>query len=163
MMGAGKTSVGRCLQGRTALPCWDTDALVVERAGKAIPKIFAQEGEAHFRELEGAVLRELPSDREAIITTGGGIVLRRENVQLLKQRGLVVWLDAEESVLLERASRRGNRPLLQTGDPAKTIAELLRVRRPLYESAADLRIDTTRLSHDQVCDLILEAVEKRTA
>ena len=79
-----------------------------------------------------------------IVVTGGGIVLREENVDLLKQMGTVVWLEAKEETLFERASRRGNRPLLQTENPRASLAEMLRNRTPLYAKAADLRVDTTR-------------------
>ena len=98
-----------------------------------------------------------------IIVTGGGIILRNENVDLLKRLGMVVWLEAKEETLFERASRRGNRPLLQTENPRASLSEMLQKRTPLYEKAADLRIETTKLTHDEVADIILADVEKRNA
>jgi shikimate kinase len=95
--------------------------------------------------------------------TGGGIVLREDNVTRLKELGMIVWLEAEEAVLFERASRRGNRPLLQTADPRATLSELLRTRMPLYEKAADFRVDTTRLTPNDVCDIILGEIAARVA
>jgi shikimate kinase len=109
------------------------------------------------------VLRELSPNESAVIVTGGGIVLREHNVTRLKELGLVVWLEADEAVLFERASRRGNRPLLQTADPRATVSELLRTRTPFYEKAADFRVETTRLTHDDVCDIILAEIEARMA
>ena len=162
-MGAGKSSVGRCLQRRTGLARLDTDELVAARFGISIPEIFAQHGEERFRGAETEVLQELSPSKPAIIVTGGGIVLRDENVDLLKQLGTVVWLEAKEETLLERASRRGNRPLLQTEDPRARLSELLRTRAPLYEKAADVRVDTTSLTHDEVADVILNNIESRTA
>jgi shikimate kinase len=163
MMGAGKSSVGRALERQTGLPRFDLDEMIVAKAGMSIPEIFASKGEDWFRELESQVLGELANDHSAIIVTGGGIVLRTANVERLKEFGRIIWLEAETDTLLERASRRGQRPLLQTEDPARTIAELLAKRTPLYENAADLRIDTTRLSHDEVAALILDDFEWQDA
>src|SRR6266850_3822447 len=163
MMGAGKSSVGRCLQRRTGLARFDTDELVAAKFGLPIPEIFAKHGEESFRDAETKALRNLPNENTAIIVTGGGIVLRGENVDLLKQLGMVVWLEAKEDTLFERASRRGNRPLLQTENPRASLGEMLQERTPLYEKAADLRIETTKLTHDEVADIILAEVEKRNA
>jgi shikimate kinase len=163
MMGAGKSSVGRCLQRRTGLARFDTDELVAAKFALSIPEIFARHGEENFRDAETNALRDLPNENAAIIVTGGGIVLRSENVDLLKQLGMVVWLEAKEETLFERASRRGNRPLLQTENPRASLSAMLHKRTPLYEKAADLRIETTKLTHDEVADIILTEVEKRNA
>jgi shikimate kinase len=163
MMGAGKSSVGRCLQRRTGLARFDTDELVAAKFALSIPEIFAKHGEENFRDAETKALRDLPKEIFSIIVTGGGIVLRNENVDLLKQLGTVVWLEAKEETLFERASRRGNRPLLQTENPRASLAQMLQERTPLYEKAADLRIETTKLTHDEVADIILAEVEKRNA
>jgi shikimate kinase len=163
MMGAGKSSVGRCLERRTGLARFDTDELVTAKFALSIPEIFTQHGEEEFRDAETKALRDLPNENAAIVVTGGGIVLRNENVDLLKRLGTVVWLEAKEETLFERASRRGNRPLLQTDDPRARLAEMLQKRTPLYEKAADVRIETTKLTHDEVADIILAEVEKRNA
>src|SRR6266849_5942458 len=113
-MGAGKSSVGRCLERRTGLTRLDTDEAVSAKLGLSIPEIFSRHGEERFREAETEALRQLSQDRQSIIVTGGGIVLRQENVDLLKRLGTIVWLEADEKKLLERSSRRGDRPLLQT-------------------------------------------------
>ena len=163
MMGAGKSSVGRCLQRRTGLDRFDTDELVAAKFALSIPEIFARHGEENFRDAETKALRELPNENAMIIVTGGGIILRNENVDLLKRLGMVVWLEAKEETLFERASRRGNRPLLQTENPRTSLAEMLQKRTPLYEKAADVRVETTKLTHDEVADIILAEVEKRNA
>ena len=160
-MGAGKSSVGRCLQRRTGLARFDTDELVAAKFGLSIPEIFAKHGEENFRKAETEALRDLPNETAGILVTGGGIVLRNENVDLLKHLGTVVWLEAMEETLFDRASRRGNRPLLQTDNPRASFAEMLEKRTPLYEKAADLRIETTKLTHDEVAGKILAEVEKR--
>jgi shikimate kinase len=163
MMGAGKSSVGRCLQRRTGLACFDTDEIISKELGLSIPEIFSRYGEEAFRQAETETLREFGSHGEAIIVTGGGIVLRKENSELLKRLGMVVWLEAAEETLLERASRRGNRPLLQTENPGATLSEMLQVRAPLYAIVADIRVNTTALRHDEVADVILAQIEERMA
>ena len=159
-MGAGKSSVGRCLQRRTGLARIDTDEMVAAEFGMTISEIFEQHGENAFRDAETNTLRRLAPSRPAIVVTGGGIVLRQENVALLKQLGTIVWLTADESVLFERASRRDTRPLLQKNNPRDVFGDLFRKREPLYAGAADLKIDTSSRSHDQVADAILEKIEQ---
>ena len=160
MMGAGKSSVGRCLQRRTGLARFDTDEIVSSKFGLSISEIFSTHGERRFREVETQVLVELAAGETTIIVTGGGIVLREENADLLKQLGTIVWLEADEETLFERASRRGNRPLLQTEYPRRTFSEMLRARAPLYAKVADIRVDTSALTHDEVADVILSKVEE---
>jgi shikimate kinase len=159
MMGAGKSSVGRLLQRRTGLALFDTDELVAAEFGLSIAEIFAQHGEEHFRDGETEVLRKLFLPEPIIVVTGGGIILREENVDLLKRLGTVVWLIADEATLFERAARRGERPLLKTENPRSTFAVLLRKREPLYAATADLKIDTSALTHDEIADEILHKME----
>jgi shikimate kinase len=163
MMGAGKSSVGRCLEWRTGLQRFDTDEIISARLAKSIPDIFAEFGEEQFRRAETEALGSLSPAQPAIIITGGGIVLRDENVPHLKRLGLVVWLDAEENVLFERVSRRGNRPLLRTEDPRATLAKIRTERERRYAEASDVRIDTTKCSHEEVADMILAEIDRRTA
>jgi len=160
MMGAGKSSIGRLLARRTGLACFDTDELVAAEFGLSVPEIFARHGEERFREGETEVLRKLFLPQSVIIVTGGGIVLRQENVDLLKRRGTIVWLTADEATLFERASRRRERPLLKTADPRATFFDLLRRREPLYAAAADLKIDTSMRTHDEIADAILDRLEE---
>lgn len=155
-MGCGKSSVGRRLAGKCGHRFVDTDDLVTARAGRTITQIFQAEGEAHFRDLETAELRELEHAAGLVLATGGGLVLRAENRERLQRLGAVFWLDAEPDALFERVSRNRKRPLLQTGDPRRTFDALLAERRPIYESVARRRVDSTGLSHDDVARLILE-------
>ena len=155
-MGAGKSAVGRELARRTGLPRYDTDEMIRHRFGLSIPEIFARRGETAFRDAETEMLRRL--HETAIIVTGGGIVLRRENVQLIRTFGRTVLLDADEATLWRRASMRSTRPLLQTADPRKRFGALLRERTPLYQAAADRRIDTSHMSIDQIADEILSLI-----
>jgi shikimate kinase len=158
-MGAGKSSVGRCLQNRTGLARFDVDETISTSFQLSIPQIFSTYGEERFREAETETLRELSPNPSSIIVTGGGIVLRGQNIDLLKRLGTVVWLDAREEILFERATRKGDRPLLQTDKPRTKFSKLLRIRAPLYANAAEIRIDTSELTHEEVVDAILSKID----
>jgi shikimate kinase len=155
MMGAGKSSIGRCLQRKTGLALLDTDAIVASKFGMSIPEIFATHSEAKFRDAETEALRRIRTEEQKIIITGGGIVLRKENVEILRRQGAIVWLEADEGTLLARASRKRDRPLLQTKNPKKTFSQILRNRRSLYANIADIRIDTSELTDEEVAVAIL--------
>ena len=159
-MGAGKSSVGRCLQQRTGLGRLDTDEMVAAQFGIPIAQIFEKHGEERFRIAETDVLRKLAPERPAIVVTGGGIVGNTENLDLLKQLGTVVWVTADEATLFERASRRNDRPLLQQKNPRAVFSKLFRERESLYAAAADLRVDTSALTHDEVAETILNRLEE---
>lgn len=158
-MGAGKSSAGRALAARTSLPLYDTDRMVAARFGLGIPEIFARHGEEAFRAAESEALAQVPA-QAAIVVTGGGMALRADNVIMMRQLGTTVHLVADEATLFERLSRRTTRPLLQTENPRATIAELLRVREPLYREMADVTVDTSALTHDAVVETILARIQK---
>ena len=155
MMGAGKSSVGRCLHRRTGLALHDIDEVVASKFGMSIPVIFAEHGEKKFREAETEALRRVRTAEQTIIITGGGIVLRKENVEILRSQAAIVWLDADEETLFARASGKRNRPLLQTKNPRRSFSEILGSRRPLYANIADIRIDTSALTDEEVAVAIL--------
>ena len=155
MMGAGKSSVGTSLQRHTAFALFDTDDIVASKFRLSIPEIFSKHGEKKFRGAETQALRQLSETKRAIIVTGGGIVLRHENLQILKRLGLTVWLDGNEEALFERASRSGNRPLLQVKSPRRSFARMLQARQPLYRGVADVRVDTSMLTDEEVALAIL--------
>ena len=157
-MGAGKSAVGRELSRRIGWPRHDTDEMIREQFGISIPDIFACHGEPTFRDAETTLLKTLRRGIAGIVVTGGGIILRPENVQLLRGMGRIIWLDADEEVLWRRVSKHSTRPLLQTPDPRARFAELLRQRLPLYQSAADYRINTTTSNIAQVTDEIIAMI-----
>jgi shikimate kinase len=158
-MGAGKSSVGRTLARLTGLVRFDTDEMIGARFRLTVAEIFEKHGEEEFREAETEALRTLTGKQEAIVVTGGGIVLRQENRRLLRELGTVVHLSAEEDTLFARISRRATRPLLRTENPRTTVTELLRSRLAFYREVADVEVDTTLLSHDEVAQRILKSVE----
>ncbi len=159
-MGTGKSSVGRRLAQSRGWPRRDVDAMIAAGLEMRITEIFDRLGQDRFRAEESAILMGLDPSKKAIIVTGGGAILRPENAARLHELGTVVCLTAEMSTLLERLGRRTDRPLLQTADPAATVAELLRTRAPLYEAEADFTIDTTGLSHDEVAAKIEESIAR---
>jgi shikimate kinase len=121
----------------------------------SIPEIFAEHGEEKFREVETEALRRVRTEEQTIIITGGGIVLRKENVEILSGQAVIVWLDGDEETLFARASREQNRPLLQTENPRKTFSQILAARRPLYANIANIRVDTSVLTDEEVAVAIL--------
>lgn len=158
-MGSGKSSVGRLLAARTGLPLYDTDCLLAESFGLRVAEIFAQRGEEAFRAAETDALAQLPLER-AIIVTGGGAILRPENRSTIQRLGVVAHLAADEETLFQRISQRPTRPLLQTDNPRATLAKLLRAREPLYHELADVTVDTSPMTHEEVATAVLEAAEK---
>jgi shikimate kinase len=160
MMGAGKSSVGRCLRRRMGLTLLDIDEVVASNFGMSIPVIFAEHGEKTFRDAETEALRRVRTEEQTIIITGGGIVLRKENVEILKSQAAIVWLDGDEETLFARASRKQNRPLLQTKKPRKTFSQILAARRPLYANIANIRVDTSVLTDEEVAVAILAKLRR---
>ena len=158
MMGTGKSVVGKALEQKTGLPRFDTDEITSSKLKMPIKEIFSTHGEEHFRNLETETLRSMSLEEPAIIVTGGGIVLRAENMDLLRQLGTVVWLDADEATLRTRIRGLSDRPLLQTANPRAALSELLAAREPLYRRAADLRVDVSQRNPQQIAELILENI-----
>ncbi len=159
-MGAGKSSVGRTLARITGRRRFDTDEMIASRFGLTISQIFEKRGEERFRDAESEALEELSGEANAIIVTGGGIVVRQTNTARLRELGSVIFLTADEETLFRRISRRPTRPLLRTTDPRATLKELLQSRLPLYRAAADVEVDTSGLTHDEVARSILKRIEE---
>lgn len=141
-MGAGKSTVGRCLAGLLGKRFQDADQEIEARTGASITLIFEIEGEAGFRRRETAVLEELTRGDNLVLATGGGAVLSEENRQRLRSRGIVIYLRAPLETLLARTQRDRSRPLLQTADRRQALEAILAVRDPLYRETAHLIVDT---------------------
>ncbi|CAN5425235.1 shikimate kinase [soil metagenome] len=153
-MGTGKSSIGRLLAAERGWARFDTDEMVATALGLPISEIFAQLGEARFREEESTVLQSLAPEPPSIIVTGGGAVLRPANVARMRALGTVVCLAADEATLLRRLARRSNRPLLQNRNLTEAVPALLREREPHYLEAADFTIETSSLTYEQVAQSI---------
>ena len=154
-MGTGKTSVGRLIASKLGHDFIDTDQLVVQKSGMEITDIFRERGEAYFRDEESDALKSLQGRSKLVVATGGGIIVRPENVAFLKQLGFVAWLTATRDVIYSRVSLNDKRPLLQTDDPRRTIDDLLDSRKPLYSEAAQFTIDSSILPHPRIADMII--------
>lgn len=159
MMGAGKTSVGVRIAEMTGRRWYDTDQMIVDRYGN-ISDIFEYYGEEYFRRLESGIVKELAQKDHLIISTGGGLVLKRENNELLQANGKIVFLRASLETLAERLRVNDDRPLLQVkaGVLADKLAELLRVRTPVYEHVADFIVDVDGKSVDENAATVIEVV-----
>ncbi len=158
MMGVGKTSVGIRIAELTRRRWFDTDIVISDRHGK-ISDIFEYYGEAHFRSLETEVVKELSALDGLVISTGGGLVLKPENSELLKQNGKIVFMRANFETLLKRVRADETRPLLKdTGKTAERLKELLDRRTPVYEFVADMIVDTDGKSVDEIAREIVGRV-----
>ncbi|UKO99235.1 shikimate kinase [Nostoc sp. UHCC 0870] len=157
MMGAGKTTVGQLLAKQLGYGFVDTDSVIAQAAKKSINQLFAEAGEAEFRQLESDVLAQVCAYTKLTIATGGGIVLRRENWGYL-HHGLIVWLDVPVELLYTRLAEDITRPLLQDADPQDKLRSLLEQRTPLY-AQADLRIPVLDgETPEQIADKIMAAI-----
>ena len=151
--GSGKTSIGKSLANKLWMQFVDTDAVIVEQAGKTIREIFEAEGEAGFRQRETAAIRVAAARDNYVIAVGGGAVLAAENVQVMKANGKVVWLRAPAETLYQRiqadAETNATRPNLTAAGGVDEVKQMLDVRTPLYEAAADVTLDVTYLPVDE--------------
>ena len=142
LMGSGKTSVGKVLARLLGKDFFDSDHEIERVTGVRIPVIFEIEGEAGFRAREHKMIAEVMARENILLATGGGAVLAKENRELLRARGMVIYLRAPVKSLLKRTLRDRNRPLLQVPDPAAKLTELYEQRDPLYRETAHLIVDT---------------------
>lgn len=157
LMGAGKTTVGRRLAQRLALPFVDADAEIEAAAGMTIADIFARFGEPHFRDGERRVIARLIDGSPKVIATGGGAFVQDETRALILDQALAIWLDAEPRILADRVRRRDTRPLLRDRDPLEVLTELAAVRNPFY-AQAPIRVRSIAAPHDATVHAILEAL-----
>lgn len=142
-MGSGKTTFGKACAKKLGMDFLDADEYIVKQAGKSIPQIFAEDGEEAFRKLETQVLNHFRDTLyNTVLATGGGMPLREENARLLKEIGRVGYLTASSKEIYDRVKGDTNRPLLQGENPFGKICDLMKYRKPLYEQAADVVIDT---------------------
>lgn len=158
-MGTGKSSVGRMVAAQLHFDYVDTDQLIESRTGKRISDIFAQSGEAGFREIEQRVVEDLGHMRRTVMATGGGLGARPENLESLKQHALVVCLWATPDVIWQRVRTQTHRPLLQCPDPMDKITQLLAVRGPVYRQA-DILISTGMRSIKEVAFQVRHSFEE---
>jgi len=158
MMGVGKSTIGRRLAARLHLPFLDADHEIEARhGGMTIPEIFAEHGEPYFRDGEARVIATLLDSGPCVLATGGGAFMREETRNRVRAHAVSVWLQADGDVILKRVKRRADRPLLQTADPAATIARLIEERSPFYQ-LADLTIASRDVPHEKIVDECIDVL-----
>jgi shikimate kinase len=157
LMGAGKTAVGKRLAQRLELAFTDADSEIELAAGATISEIFAEHGEAYFRQGERRVIARLLKDGPQVLATGGGAYMNAETRASIKAHGISVWLRAELRVLMKRVNRRDNRPLLAAGDPETVMRALMAERHPIY-AEADLVVDSSDVPHDVIVGAVIDAL-----
>lgn len=159
-MGTGKSRVGKELAKRLKMGYLDTDELIEQREGSTIAHIFEKKGEPYFRKVETAMVKEVSRLDRYVISTGGGVVLKEENIKALKKNSFIICLTANPEVILKRTQGTHNRPLLNEPDPGGRIEELLRIRRAHYQKA-DVSVDTSDISIEEVVRRIEEILRKK--
>jgi len=159
-MGTGKTEVGKELSRLLDMKLIDVDTEIEKSRKLTINDIFKKFGEPRFREIETEMIKNLSEKKNIIISTGGGAVLKQENMNALRKNGVIVCLTASPETILKRTSRNNDRPLLQVENPLKKIKELLNFRKPFYEKA-DIIINTNDKTPLQIAEEIIDEIGNR--
>jgi shikimate kinase len=160
LMGAGKTTVGRRLAAALNVRFVDADEAIVEAAGRSVEDIFAEQGEIEFRRGERRVIARLLDEPPHVLATGGGAFIDPTTRALMRERAITVWLRAPLDVLMQRVSRRDNRPLLKEEDPRAVMQRLMDLRYPIY-AEADLTVDSGSGPHNAAAAAVLTAIRER--
>lgn len=157
LMGAGKTSVGRRLAEKLGIPFVDADQEIEAAAGQPIRDIFAERGEAYFREGERRVIQRLLGNGAQVLATGGGAYMNDETRARIRAAGVSVWLKAPLPLLMKRVAKRHDRPLLQTEDPEAVMRDLMDKRYPIY-AEADVTVESRDVQHGQMVNDVIRAL-----
>ncbi|MEO1189499.1 MAG: shikimate kinase [Pseudomonadota bacterium] len=161
LMGAGKSTVGRRLAERLGRRFYDSDNEIEKAAGLSVADIFSLHGEEEFRRGEFQVLKRLLDEKPHILATGGGAYLNPETRQMMREKAVTVWLNADLETLWKRVSRRNHRPLLRRPDAKEVLSNLFDERRPIYE-LADLTVHSVDGPHSKTVTAIIKALESWT-
>jgi shikimate kinase len=153
-MGSGKTTVGRLAASELNFRFMDMDRRIEQTTGMSISEIIRQQGEETFRDLESKEVAELADQMDLVIATGGGVVLRRANVEILERHGILIYLHVDADTVWNRTHHRTHRPLLRGEDPAGRIRTLLEQRHPLYDAIPNQINTIGRSCHDVCMDVV---------
>ena len=159
-MGCGKSTVASKLNQMYGMHVVEMDEEISNRQKMSISDIFEQYGEGYFRDLESALLREITTDSDQVVSCGGGVVLRENNVTEMKKSGHIVLLTAKPESVLKRVARNDDRPILKGRKTVKDIEALMEARREKYEAAADIVVATDDKSIEEICKEILEKIKE---
>lgn len=155
-MGAGKSTVSDFLSTMFAMKVVEMDQVIAEREQMSISDIFATYGEEYFRNLETQLLIEMQDQSDAVVSCGGGVAMREENVKEMKKNGKVVLLTASPEVILERVKDSDERPILNGNKNVEFIQDLISKRKEKYQAAADITINTDHKSVMEICEELIE-------
>ena len=158
-MGAGKSTVADYMKKAYSMDVVEMDQIIAERQGMSISEIFEKYGEEFFRDLETALLVEMQSRKNVVISCGGGVPMRERNIKEMKKNGRVVLLTAKPETILERVKDDHNRPLLEGKKNVEYIAELMEKRRDKYQAAADLIVETDCRTAEEICGEIIRKLQ----
>ena len=159
-MGVGKTSTSKLLSKKLSVREVDTDAMIVEKEGRSITDIFAQDGETYFRQVETSMLDELAGKKPCIVSCGGGMAMREENVKKMKAGGTIVFLTATPETIYDHVKGNTSRPLLNGNMNVPYIKQLMEAREPKYRAAADIPVETDGCTPTEVADKIITALSE---
>lgn len=162
LMGCGKSSVGKRLGLKLGLPFVDADEEIEKAAAKTISEIFADHGEAHFRDGERRVIARLLGSGPQVLATGGGAFMNAETRANITRSGISVWLKADLAILMKRVMRRDSRPLLKSSDPEAVMRKLMEARYPVYEQA-DIIVESRDVPHDAIVAEVVQKVREHLA
>lgn len=162
LMGCGKSSIGKRLAGRLGLPFIDADEEIERVAQKSISEIFADHGEAFFRDRESKVITRLLANGPQVLATGGGAFITAETRSKIGEAGISIWLRAELPILMRRVAKRDTRPLLKSADPEGVMRSLMAQRYPVY-AEADLTVESRDVPHETIVSEIIEGLERHPA
>lgn len=159
-MGTGKSTVARCMREKFHMEIIEMDELIAEREGMSIPEIFGKYGEEYFRDLETKFLVEIQEKDNFVVSCGGGIVLRQQNIKEMKKNGNIVLLTASPETILERVKYDNKRPLLRGKKNVEAIREMMEARRESYEGVADITIHIDRKGAARICKEIRKKLKR---
>lgn len=157
-MGTGKSTVARQLSKQLNLPFFEMDEMIVQEQGMEISNIFKEKGENYFRDLETELLKNLLQKETGILSCGGGIILRDENIQAMKNHGTVILLTAKPETILKRVLHNQSRPVLNGKKNVNDITKLMKEREERYHIAADIIVSTDKKSLSQICEEIIAMI-----
>lgn len=160
-MGTGKSAAGKIIAKKLGLRFVDVDAEIEREQGITINEIFERHGESFFRDIESAEISRLADAGPAVIATGGGAVLREENIERLRKSGIIICLTAVPEVIFSRVGQSSNRPLLKTNDPMTKIKDMLKTRQPYYNKA-DIIIETSSKTPLETAEEVIQKVREKT-
>ncbi len=159
-MGAGKSTIAKVLQRELGMELVEMDERIVKEQGMSINDIFAQKGEDGFRDIESQLVIDIGKNKNSIVSCGGGVVVRPQNVENMKKSGKIVFLTATPETILKRVKNGKDRPLLNGHMNVEYISELMEKRRQMYEDAADVKVSTDGKTVGEICTEIIQAITR---